>query len=112
MSFRYKIDVVEALKNAGYTSYKIRQEGIINQAALQKLRDKKMIAWEQLNTVCNILNCQLGDIIEHVQDCVCDQCQGGTPGGSNAPDPTEMSTPGGSGLVRRGAITPVSPRKK
>lgn len=40
------------------------------------------------------------------------QCQGGTPGGSNAPDPTEMSTLGGSGLVRRGVITPVSPRKK
>ena len=68
MAFRYKIDVVAALKEAGYTSYRIRQEGIINQAALQKLRNGKMIAWEQLNTICNILHCQLSDIIEHVPE--------------------------------------------
>lgn len=35
--------------NAGYTSYKIRKEQIINQTALQKLREGKMIAWEQFN---------------------------------------------------------------
>ena len=68
MAFRYKIDVLAALKGAGYTSYKIRQEGIINQTALQKLREGKMIAWEQLNTICNLLQCQLSDIIEHIVD--------------------------------------------
>lgn len=68
MAFVYKTDVIAALKEAGYTSYKIRQEGIINQAALQKLRDGKMIAWEQLNTICNLLRCQPGDLIEHVPD--------------------------------------------
>lgn len=68
MSFRYKIDVITALKDAGYTSYKIRQEGIINQTALQKLRQGKMIAWEQLNTICNLLKCQPGDIIAHVPE--------------------------------------------
>lgn len=68
MPFRYKVDVITALKDAGYTSYKIRQEGLINQTALQKLRQGKMIAWEQLDKVCNLLKCQLGDIVEHVQD--------------------------------------------
>lgn len=68
MSFRYKIDVLAALKSAGYTSYRIRKDGLINQTALQKLREGKMIAWEQLNTICNLLNCQPGDILEHVED--------------------------------------------
>ncbi len=68
MAFKYKIDVLAALREAGYTSYRIRQEGIINQAALQKLREGKMIAWEQLNTICNLLKCQLSDLIEHVPE--------------------------------------------
>lgn len=66
--FRWKINVLEALKNNGYSSYRIRQESIINQAALQKLRSEKMIAWEQLNTICNILHCQPCDLIEHISD--------------------------------------------
>lgn len=66
MSFAYKIDVVAALKAAGYSSYKIRKEGIINQAALQKLRNGKMIAWDQLDTICQLTGLGVGDLIEHI----------------------------------------------
>lgn len=68
MAFRYKVDVIALLKEAGYTSYKIRKEQIINQTALQKLREGKMIAWEQLNIVCKLLHCQLGDLIEYIPE--------------------------------------------
>ena len=68
MAIRYKLDVIAALKEAGYTSYKIRKEQLINQTALQKIREGKMIAWEQLNAICNLLHCQPGDLIEHVPD--------------------------------------------
>lgn len=112
MPLRYKIDVVEALKSAGYGPTKIRTEKILGESYMTQLRRGELVSWKAIDTICSLLNCQPGDIIEHVQDCVCDQCQGGTPGGSNAPDPTEMGTPGGSGLVRRSVITPVSPRKK
>ena len=65
---RYKIDVNAALKNAGYTTYRIRKDGLINQTALQKIRDGKMISWEQLNSICRLLNCQPGDLVEYVED--------------------------------------------
>lgn len=68
MAFRYKVDVIALLKEAGYTSYKIRKEQIINQTALQKLREGKMIAWEQLNIVCKLLHCQPGDLIEYIPE--------------------------------------------
>lgn len=68
MAFRYKIDVIAALKDAGYSSYKIRKEQIINQTALQKLRDGKMIAWEQLHIICGLLKCQPGDLIEYIEE--------------------------------------------
>lgn len=65
---RYKVDVIAALKNAGYTSYRIRKDGLINQTALQRIRDGKMISWEQLNSICRLLNCQPGDLVEFVED--------------------------------------------
>lgn len=68
MAFRYRMDVLAVLRDAGFTSYRIRKDGLINQAALQKLRDGKMIAWEQLNTICNLLACQPGDLIEHIPE--------------------------------------------
>lgn len=64
--FRYKLDVITELKRAGYSSYRIRKEGTINQTALQKLRDGKMIAWDQLDIICTTLHLQPGDLIEHV----------------------------------------------
>lgn len=68
MPIRYKVDVLEKLKDAGYSSYRIRKEAVINQAALQKLREGRLIAWEQLATVCRLLGCQPGDLVEYVDD--------------------------------------------
>lgn len=67
MPIRYKVDVLAALKDKGYSSYRIRKEALINQAALQRLREGKLIAWEQLANVCALLNCQPGDLIEYVE---------------------------------------------
>lgn len=68
MAIRYKIDLMEALKQAGYSTYKIRQEGTINQTALQRIREGKLISWEQLSNVCKALNLQPGDILEYVPE--------------------------------------------
>lgn len=65
---RYSIDIIAALKDAGYSSYRILRENTVNQTALQKLRRGQLISWEQLNRVCNVLHCQPGDLLEHVPD--------------------------------------------
>lgn len=67
MPIRYKVDIIAALKAAGFTSYRIRKEGLINQTALQRLREGKLISWEQLATICKLLNCQPGDLIEYAE---------------------------------------------
>lgn len=65
---KYKIDIINTLKNAGYSSYKIRQEKLFGQATLQKIRQNELISWENINTICKLLNCQPGDILEYVPD--------------------------------------------
>lgn len=65
MPIKYKIDVLNALKEAGYTTYKIRKEKIFGEATLQKIRNGELVSWENISTLCKVLNCQPGDIVEY-----------------------------------------------
>lgn len=68
MPIKYKIDILSTLKQAGYTTYKIRKEHLLGEATLQKIRNKEMISLDSLSTVCKLLNCQPGDIMEYVDE--------------------------------------------
>lgn len=65
---RYKMDIMKELKNAGYSTYKIRKEKMLGEATLQKLRENKMVSFENLNTICKMLDCQPGDILEFIPE--------------------------------------------
>ena len=66
MSLQYKIDVLQALKDAGYNTNRIRKEKIMGEGTLQKLRNNEMISTKNLEILCSLLQCQPGDIIEYV----------------------------------------------
>lgn len=66
---KYKIDILEALKNKGYSSYKLRKDKIIGEATLQKYRKNDcIVAYDNINLLCQLLDCQPGDIIEYQPD--------------------------------------------
>ncbi len=65
---KYKINLILALKNAGYNTNKIRKEKIFTEAQLQQMRDNKLLTQKALNKVCFLLDCQPGDIIEYIPD--------------------------------------------
>lgn len=67
MTIRYKINVLQALKDAGYNTNRIRQEKIIGQAMLQKLRNGEPVSWATIDKICTLLKFQPGDILEHVE---------------------------------------------
>lgn len=68
MPLRYKIDVLAVLKEKGYNTNRIRTEALLSQSTLQKFRLQKGVSWENLETLCRLLDCQPGDIIEFVED--------------------------------------------
>lgn len=67
MALRYRIDILEALKSHGYSTYTLRKDNILSQSTIQKLRDGKGIAWDNLERLCTLLDCQPGDLIEYVK---------------------------------------------
>ena len=64
---KYRIDILEALKEKGYTSYKIRKDKLIGEAQLTKIRNCEIASKETLNTICKLLSCQPGDILEYIE---------------------------------------------
>lgn len=68
MPLQYKIDVIKALKEKGVSTYTMRKEKILSESTIQKLREGKGIAWENIEVICKLLECQPGDIIEYVFD--------------------------------------------
>lgn len=64
----YKIDVMEALREAGYTPTKIRKEKLASMSTLQYLREGKMVGYQALNDICKMLDMQPGNIIKYVED--------------------------------------------
>ena len=68
MAIRYKVDVMAALKEKGYSSTKIREEKLIGQSYLQQLRHGELVSWKTLDTICALLECQPGDLVEFIDE--------------------------------------------
>lgn len=68
MAIVYKMEMIPALKAAGYNTNKIRKEKLIGESILQKFREHKPLNFNDLNKLCKLLNCQPGDLIQYVPD--------------------------------------------
>ena len=68
MPIRYKVDVIAALKEAGYNTTRIRKDKIMGEDMLQKIRSGQMVSWATLETICDLLGCQPGDLLEYIKE--------------------------------------------
>ena len=68
MSMQFKIDILKKLKEAGYSTYRIRKDKLLDESTLQKFRKKEPVSWATIETICKLLNLQPGDIMEYVPD--------------------------------------------
>lgn len=68
MPIKFKVDVLEMLKDAGYTTYRIKKEKLLAESTVQKLRNDEMVSIDNISRLCQVLQCQPGDIIEFVRE--------------------------------------------
>lgn len=63
MPLKYKFDVLQALKVKGYSAYRLAKEKLLSGSSIQKLRKGDVLATEGIATLCELLQCQPGDLI-------------------------------------------------
>lgn len=56
------------MKEKGLTTYIIRKEKIISETTLQKLREGRAVSTESIASLCKVLECQPGDIMEYTEN--------------------------------------------
>ena len=72
MSLRWKIDILQALKEKGITSYTLRKTTdksiSLSESTIQKLRQGEGVSWDNIERICKLLKCQPSDIMEYIDD--------------------------------------------
>ena len=58
-------NILEKLSEKGFTTYKIRKEKIISESTLQNIRTNKGITTDAVAKLCEVLDCQPGDILRY-----------------------------------------------
>ena len=58
----------KTIKDKGISTYALITDHEINSATIQRLRHNRGISTETINALCNILNCKIDEIIEHIPD--------------------------------------------
>ena len=64
ITYKKGINVLEMLAACGFTTYKLRKEGVLGEAAIQKLRKGGLPSWRELDYICRITAYRIDEIIE------------------------------------------------
>ena len=67
MALIYKIDILAALNERGYSTYKLRKDKLLSESTIQKLRTGEGVSWSNIETLCRLLGCQPGDILAYTK---------------------------------------------
>lgn len=68
MPLKYKIDVLSALKQAGFSTYRLQKEKILSSSTIHKLKTGAIVDNHNVAVLCRLLDCQPGDLLEYVPD--------------------------------------------
>lgn len=68
MPIVYKTNILQLLKEHGYNTNRLRKEKILGEATIQKLRKNELVSWSNINTICELTGCNIGDILEHTSE--------------------------------------------
>ena len=60
--------ILQKLKDAGYNTNRIRKERLLSEGTLQRLRDGRPITTETIDTICKLVGCDVGDLIEYKEN--------------------------------------------
>ena len=65
MPIIYTTDILAALKAKGYNTNRLRKEKLLSEGVIQSLRENRYIALNNLAKICELLQCQPGDLLAY-----------------------------------------------
>jgi len=59
-------DIMGMLSMRGWSSYRLRNEKILSESIMTRLRSKESITTNTIDKLCELLDCQPGDLMHYV----------------------------------------------
>lgn len=66
MPMAYKKDILSELKQRGYNTNRLRKEKLLAEGVIQSLREGRHISWQNIAQICDLLECEPGDILVRI----------------------------------------------
>ena len=63
----YKMNVLDELKKAGYSTYRLRKDKIFSEKTVQGFRKCELVSFASYDKLCQLLHCDIGDVLTHVE---------------------------------------------
>lgn len=57
------VDIMEKLAARGFSSYRLRQEKLLPESTLTRIRNGTPVSTDTIDRLCELLECQPGDIL-------------------------------------------------
>ena len=64
----YKVNVLKVLKSKGFTQTALRGKKLLGQSCIESLRIGEPISMRSLSKICDLLECEPGDVIGRVAE--------------------------------------------
>lgn len=61
-------NIIEKLKDAGYSTYTIRESKVLSEGTMQSIRTGRPLNLKTIDTICQLLQCRIEDIVEITLD--------------------------------------------
>ena len=68
MAIKYKINILQALKDRGYSQYRLKKENILGSNTILRIKNNIIVDWTTIDVLCELLDCQPGDLLKHVPE--------------------------------------------
>ncbi len=65
---QYKGDILSRLRDHGYNTTRLRKERLLGESTIQQLRSGILVSWRNVNRLCKLLSCNVGDVVEYVEE--------------------------------------------
>lgn len=59
-------DILKKLSDVGWSSYRLRNEKVLSETTMQRIRTGKTITTESIDRICDILHCPIEEIVCYV----------------------------------------------
>ena len=61
-------EILKKLSSKGWTTYRLKKEKILSGSIIDRLRESRPITTETINVICNLCECQPGELLSWRKD--------------------------------------------